>query len=101
LFSYIPAIGKTTPPNGNYNRSFSLVQIGNTYQLKIGIVPKDKGLFLLILGSPAGIYRNNQVCTKASFTFNFENTNQHLYLDPYYDSTAIIPPNPDYVFEVY
>lgn len=56
-FDYISIIGSTTPPSGQYSRSCLFKEINNTYQFKMGIVPKEKGLFGMILGSPAGIYR--------------------------------------------
>ena len=101
LFNYVSVIGSWVPPTGNANRGCTLKEVNNTYQLKVGIVPKQKGLYLLILGSPSGIYRKYDVCSKASFTFTFKDTHQHMYLSPYYDSSIIIPSNPDYFFKVY
>lgn len=50
------------------------------YKFSLAIIPKDTGRYVLTISNAANVYRKNDNCTKASFTINFESTNQHFYL---------------------
>ncbi|MEO6638535.1 MAG: hypothetical protein ABIN25_09670 [Ginsengibacter sp.] len=56
--------------------------INGLYQFKLGIVPLDTGVFRILFSNAANVYRKSDRCAKASFTINFEKTNQHYYLYP-------------------
>lgn len=49
------------------------------YLIKCGIIPKTRAIYGLAIGNAANVYRKNEKCDKAGFSFKFGNTNQHLY----------------------
>lgn len=56
-------------------------ELDGNYELKIGIIPKVRGLYVLVVGN--GIsngQKNSRNCSKASFNISLENTDQHFYL---------------------
>lgn len=61
-------------------RQFKLAETNQMYKLKLGIIPKKKGLFSIGPGDAGYVYRKTDECTKASFSLVFKETNQHLYL---------------------
>lgn len=55
-------------------------QSGNTYKLKIGLIPLQKGIFALGIGNGLSNNRDNsRACEKAGFNFSISGTNQHIY----------------------
>ena len=60
-------------------RSFNFSETQGNYRFKVGIVPKQKGIYGVAISNAANVYRNNDKCTKANFNIIFANTNQHLY----------------------
>jgi len=56
------------------------------YVFKLGVVPKQQGLFRLVFSNSGNTYRKSDKCTKANFSINFKETthNRHLvgYLGP-------------------
>lgn len=69
------------------------------YQFKLGIIPSESGTYSLIFSNAANVYRTSDKCTKASFTINFIQTNQHYYLNPNFQGGSI-PSGGDYYFKV-
>lgn len=61
-------------------RSFLFTEENGMYVFKLGIVPKAKGLFVIVPGNAVNVYTKKNKCVKANFSLTFKNTNQHLYL---------------------
>ncbi|MBD3750706.1 MAG: hypothetical protein IE931_14560 [Sphingobacteriales bacterium] len=61
------------------------------YVFKLGIIPNKRGVFIIGVGNASGVYRKSDKCTKASYSINFHDTNQHLY---YYQQNR-----PGYIIE--
>lgn len=70
--------GKSSYPERT--RDFKFVEVNKMYKLRIGIIPKKKGLFSIGPGDAGYVYREKDKCTKASFNLIFRDTDQHLYL---------------------
>ena len=49
----------------------------NTYNFKLGIIAKKKGIYAIGIGNAANVYTENDPCRKASFLFKLINTNNH------------------------
>lgn len=97
-FIYVLVEGtEKNPIRPRYRESMDSQKNGR-YFLKVGIMPKSKGTFSVVFGNAANVYRKNDKCTKANFTLNFKNTNQHYYLSPFYQGGAFVG---DYYFKVY
>ncbi|MCJ8164721.1 hypothetical protein MKJ04_07690 [Pontibacter sp. E15-1] len=76
---------------------------GEKYILKVGIIPKKRGTYSLIIGSGlSNGRRTGDECSKASFSTSLTNTDYHQYL---YESWwgEPVSPEPDYryLFKVY
>jgi hypothetical protein len=50
------------------------------YQLEVGIVPKNIGVFKVLFTYAANVYTHSDGCLKATFQFVFNNTDQHFDL---------------------
>ena len=74
-------------------------QSGN-YVFKLGVIPKEIGIFGIVFSNATNVYRNIDKCTKASFEINFDSTNQHYYLNPNFQGGPT-PIGGDYYFRVY
>ena len=61
-------------------RGFRCSEESGMYKFKVGVVPKEKGLFMISLSDAAGVYRRNNKCDKASFSLTLKDTDTHLYL---------------------
>ena len=70
--------GNSTDPSSN--EEYLFIEENNSFKLKIAIIAKDTGRFVLSVSNAAGVYKSNDVCTKASFEIDFQNTDQHFYL---------------------
>ena len=83
-------------------REYLFVEQQNQYLFKLGIVPKQKGIFGIGVSNAANVYRKNDNCTKANFIINFVNTKQHYYLNPNINSsnTDTTKPSGSYYFKV-
>jgi hypothetical protein len=93
-FRYILIKGKLAPNSSpNYGQNYFFSEENNYYLLKIGIVPDSLGIYALTISDAEGVHRRGDNCTKASFAFQFTNTNQHLY---YYQNNR-----PGYVISDY
>jgi hypothetical protein len=80
-------------------REYQFIEINSRYLFKLGIIPKRQGIFRFIIGDAANVYSKTNNCSKASFSFNFVNTNQHYYLNPNFPGGPV-PPGGDYYFKV-
>jgi hypothetical protein len=98
-FDYFIANGKAGMTSINGVRNFLFSESNSSYLLKVSIIPKKTDIYGLGIGNPTGVYRKNDVCTKASFAISFSNTNQHLYLNPAYQQGMVLPNS--YYFKVY
>ena len=88
FFDYKLVLGRSLQsPNIVQLRSFLFIEQNAKYLFKLGIVPKQKGVFGLGVSNATNVYRNSDYCTKASFLINIENSNQHYYLNPALNSS--------------
>ena len=62
-------------------REYSFAENNQTYQFKLALIPKKKGVYKVFVSNADNVYRTNDKCTKAGFAINFKNTSQHLYLN--------------------
>jgi hypothetical protein len=80
-------------------KEYFFTQESGRYVFKLAIIPKETGVFRFVFSNASGVVRKNDNCTKAFFTLNFKNTNQHFYLFP---GGANTPPGGGaYYFKVY
>lgn len=68
---------------------FEYAQIGKQYQLRLGLICRQKGVFGLFISDAASVYqRNKSVCEGASILIKVSNTDKHLhYLQDLYFKT--------------
>lgn len=80
-FDYKIIYGTFIPDNlsADKNKDYKVFEINNEYKFKLAIIPKRTGVFSITPGDASNVYRNNDYCTKASFSITFSNTNQHIY----------------------
>lgn len=83
--------------NSSLFKEYVFAENNGKFLFKLGIVPLRTGVFRINLGSAANVYRANDKCSKASFVFNFKNTNQHFYL---YPESGSPPGGSTYYFKV-
>ena len=68
-----------TIPNPNKVQGLTYFENNGFYKLKIGIIPKQTGVYYLGVGNGLSNGRkNNHSCEKAGFSITLNNTNQHL-----------------------
>ena len=79
-------------------REYLFLEKDFNYKFKLGIVPKDTGVFRFFFSNAANVYRKNDNCTKAFFEINFKETNQHRYLIPGFGGNTT--KGGDYYFKV-
>ena len=81
-FKYLLIKGNeiSRPDTAKY-REFRFVEVNNYYKFKLGIIPKEQGIFKMFVSNAANGYRYNDKCSKANFIINFKETNQHFYLN--------------------
>ena len=60
-------------------RNYTFNKVASTFILKVGIIAKSIGIYALAISDAPLVSRKGDNCTRASFTFLFGNTNQHLY----------------------
>lgn len=53
------------------------------YVFKLGVVPKQQGLFRLVFSNSGNTCRKSDKCTKANFSINFKETNHNRHLVGY------------------
>lgn len=100
-FQFLLIIGKLVDNNVDPEllKEYLFDNNGGYYQFKLGIIPKETGVYGLIVSNAANVYRKSDKCTKASFAINFKETDQHYYLNPNFQGGPI-PVGGDYYFKV-
>ncbi len=83
-FNYASLAGmiynSTSIPSPETVQQLKYQEVGNNYELKIGLIPQRKGVFALGIGNGLSNGRNKSgKCEKASFNFTIINTSQHIY----------------------
>ncbi len=86
--------------NANLYHEFRFSETNGHYRFKLGIIPKETGVFRFLLSSAANVYRKGDRCTKASFAMFFKSIDQHYYLNPNFPGGPVAPGG-DYYFKVY
>ena len=79
-------------------KEYRFVEEDGYYLFKLGIVPKEPGIYLVLFSSAKNVYRHKDECTKASFEMAFFNTDQHYTLNPNYRGGNLV--GRDYYFSV-
>jgi hypothetical protein len=86
-------------PLTNKLKEYLFVEENNFYSFKLGVIANERGTFGLVFSNAANVYRKSDKCTKAGFTINFTETNQHYHLNPnYLAGTTLV--GGDYYFVV-
>ncbi len=84
-FQIVPYIGNYTPinntPNNGINCSF--VEENRNFQFKIGIIPKQKGIYSLAFNDLSSRGLKNKDCTNANFIMTITNSNKNFNLFQY------------------
>jgi hypothetical protein len=70
--------------DNTWERNYLFAEKDAYYKFLLAVIPKEKGKFRLLFSNSNNTFRKNDKCTKANFTINFRNTNQHYYLSPFY-----------------
>lgn len=79
-FNYFISKGQLLKgPILNQTMEFKCDKISDSFFLKVGYIPMDVGVYFLGISDDAGVYRKGDPCAKASFAFEFANTDQHFY----------------------
>jgi hypothetical protein len=82
FFKFVLSSGsEVTRPDTNKFREYLFVEVNNRYVFKLGLIPQKRGVFKVFLSNAANVYRRNDRCSKANFTINFQDTDQHYYLN--------------------
>lgn len=89
-----------TNSNATQIREFKFDEISGRFVFKIGIIPQRTGIFRLSLSNATNVYKLNDNCSKANFTINFKETNQHLYFNEWNYGVVVPLPNGGYCFKV-
>ena len=97
-FNYVSEIGQiynaTDIPSPQTVQQLRFQQVGSNYQLKIGIIAKDTGVFALGIGNGLSNSRNHSnKCEKASFQFTIFETSQHIKYYQTWRSDYILSPS--------
>ena len=84
-FSYISVNGRVdnnrSIPRPDGIQQLTYQEVNEKYILKIGLIPKQKGVYGLGLHNGLSNGRkNSSSCEKAGFDISYNNTNQHFYL---------------------
>lgn len=80
-------------------KEFTFSERNNRYTFKLGIIPKEKGIYSFLLGNASSVYLKNNHCSKSNFKLNFRYTDQHYYFNPSYQGGTLV--GGDYYFKVY
>lgn len=80
-FKYYTVFGSlytANTPNPETVQQLTIQHVNGLYQLKIGLIPQDTGVYALGIGD--GLSGNGKnSCGKAAFSITFSNTDQHIY----------------------
>ncbi len=100
-FNYLLETGNVVNRTNLYIE-YNFAEINAQFRFKLGIIPKEKGVYLLNVGSSYNTYRKNDKCTKANFIINFKETISHDYYVRLVNPSAPIniPVTNNYFFKV-
>lgn len=84
-FNYVSVNGKIyndrSIPRPDGVQQLTYMEMNGNYLLKVGLIPKQTGNYILGLGNGLSNGRKkSRSCQKASFDISINNTNQHFYL---------------------
>jgi hypothetical protein len=81
-FTFLLKEGVLMPPNGNANqvKTYNFLEESGKYKFKLGVIPQKKGVYALAISNAANVFQKNDKCTKASFAFKLQDTDNHIYL---------------------
>lgn len=63
---------------------YRFIEKNNRYRFLLGVIAKTTGTYRVGFSRASNVYRNHDYCTKAGFTINFADTDQHYPLHPDY-----------------
>jgi hypothetical protein len=66
--------------NESKNKDYRFEEFTNAYKLKLAIVPKHKGVYVLAATSLVNVFRDFDKCARASYQSHYINTDQHFEL---------------------
>jgi hypothetical protein len=75
---------ETSNANAELFREYLFLEQNNQYRFRLGIIPQIVGVYRILFGNAANVFRNKSNCEKANFQIDFKQTNQHYYLHPGY-----------------
>lgn len=101
-FKYHLIVGREIKrPDSSRFKEYNFSEISSRYKFKLAIIPQQKGVFKLFFSNAENVYRTTDKCTKAFFTIDFMNTNQHLYLNEVsFPGNIPLPGGGIYLFKV-
>jgi hypothetical protein len=79
-FDYYLPIGVKLNEN-QFGIEYKFIETNNKYLFKLGLIPKKKGVYKIFVSNANNVFRADDKCTKANFTINFANTDQHFYFN--------------------
>lgn len=84
--------GRMNPQSaGNdQNEAYLFDEVNSEYKFRLAITPKKKGKYVITLHNAANVYTELEKCSKASFQYKFQNTNQHFYFLMQWQPNAIL-----------
>ncbi|MFM9908738.1 MAG: hypothetical protein ACKVOW_05300 [Chitinophagaceae bacterium] len=98
-FNYFIKKGvQTASPKIELYRDFLFAEYNGKYLFELGIIPKRKGVFRLVVSNAENVYTKSDKCTKSFFNINFKDTDQHFYFFP--GGTGTPPGGGAYYFKV-
>lgn len=99
-FDFIVSKGsETNVVDPSFEKQYIFVEENGYFLFKLGIIPKEKGVYVIVFSNAANVYTKSDKCTKASFIINFKETDQHYYLNPNFQGGPT-PVGGDYYFKV-
>lgn len=78
-FNYTIFKGSPAATSVNGVKNFLFEESNNSYSLEVGVIAQKNGIYGLTISDATGVYKRNNICTKAFFNIQFTGTNQHLY----------------------
>jgi hypothetical protein len=91
---------ETTNTNSNLYHEFLFTEENKFYVFKAAFIPQKKGIYRISMSNAANVFTSRNKCTKANFTINFKETNQHLYFNEMNFGVIVPLPNGGYCFKV-
>lgn len=79
-FYLVPVVGKFMFDafNASKNKDYRFEEFSTAYKLKLAIIPKHKGVYVLAATSLVNVYRKTDKCAKASYQSRYIHTDQHF-----------------------